>query len=137
MEFYRQFISDLADELYAACHSQLVCNLVRVLDSVAPTSIGQIRILATELNATLTKSYKQMSEPTNAARAQWAALTLEHFARLTNEGEEDQEGVLTDLLADLMHLADLGDGLTLSFERALSRARQHYAEERDREPASK
>jgi hypothetical protein len=137
MEFYRQFISDLTDELYECTHSQLSDRLVHVWNILSVNSIGQIRIFATELNATLTKSYKQMSEPTNAARAQWAALTLEHFAQLTNEGEEDQEIVLTDLLADLMHLADLGDGLTLSFERALSRARQHHAEERDRESAAK
>ena len=69
-----------------------------------------------------------MRDVTNADRAEWAFCAIERFQDKTQTDDED---ALSDLLCDLMHLADR-DGH--DFENELNRARNNYAEEvRDEE----
>ena len=65
-----------------------------------------------------------MSAPTNSARAQWADEAVRVF--MTRTGS-DLEDCLCDLLADLMHWADICE---FDFAAALDRASDHYASER-------
>ncbi len=60
------------------------------------------------------------SLPTNAKRAYWADEALQAFIVRTGCDCEDS---LADLLADLMHWADI---CGLSFSEELHRARYHY-----------
>ena len=73
-----------------------------------------------------------MTEATNENRADWADHAMRAFAHTTgmDHAGEDQETVLQDLLADLMHLCDR-DGM--DFERAASSARSCCQEELEEE----
>lgn len=62
-------------------------------------------------------------EGMNDSRAEWAALAIAAFVLKTGSDEED---VVSDLLADLMHWCDRHD---ISFEDELARARFHYEAE--------
>lgn len=69
--------------------------------------------------------------PSNADRADWAYSALEAFAKRTRQDtsgdlKHAQYTVVTDLLADLMHLCDR-DGI--DFETCLIGGRGHYEEE--------
>lgn len=80
------------------------------------------------------------TEPTNDERAEWAYAALERFAHKTGQDESgdlqhDREWVLSDLLADLMHLCDR-DGM--DFNRCLVRGQTHYkGESEKRKPLTK
>jgi hypothetical protein len=66
----------------------------------------------------------------NDSRAACAANAIEQFAQTTGSNDE---GVLSDLLADLMHWSDRRN---MPFDRELARAREHYeAETRSEEDA--
>lgn len=56
----------------------------------------------------------------NNDRAQWARVALRAFMKETGV---DLEDALSDLLGDLMHMADRDN---FDFEAALDRARYHY-----------
>lgn len=75
-----------------------------------------------------------MTEPTNADRAERARLTLEYYRALigaTTTGDDDQT-IVGDLLADLMHLsAESEDEAAFDVDRALSMARDHFEAEQD------
>jgi hypothetical protein len=62
-------------------------------------------------------------ESMNDDRAEWAAIALDAFQRLTGTDDED---VLSDLLCNLMHWCDRND---CGFDTALSRARMHHEAE--------
>lgn len=62
----------------------------------------------------------------NEQRAEWAAASLSTFAQEAGMENEDKQTQLTDLLADLQHLA-ARDGL--DFAQALRMGAQHYEEE--------
>ena len=64
--------------------------------------------------------------PTNEDRAEWALLAVESFRHVVNMGGEDLDTVISDLLADLRHLADSED---LDFEEMLQWAYAHYEAE--------
>jgi hypothetical protein len=59
----------------------------------------------------------------NNDRASWAGIAIKAFIAETGTDEED---VLTDLLADLMHWADRNN---YDMDAALERARGHYEAE--------
>lgn len=71
-------------------------------------------------------SYEEQCEE-NQRRAETANRTLEFFRKETDSEDEPMEDILTDLLSNLMHLADYN--ATLSFENCLRRAEQSFAEE--------
>jgi hypothetical protein len=62
-------------------------------------------------------------ENLNTERAKWAKTALQAFH---NETGADEEDVVSDLLCDLMHLADREDWL---FDDELERARRNYEAE--------
>jgi hypothetical protein len=62
----------------------------------------------------------------NNLRARFAVVALKAFAERVGSSNEGPEQGITDLLADLHHLAD---ALDLSFEGLLDRADVHYAAE--------
>lgn len=64
-------------------------------------------------------------EATNQDRASWGNTALSAFVVEVGDAGDEQTN-LSDLLADLMHLADRQD---LDFAQALMVARGHYAEE--------
>lgn len=71
--------------------------------------------------------------PSNAERAEWARLSLNKFTQLTfydtfkqTCDTEGAETVMSDFVADLMHLCDEID---VDFDEVLCRAHNHYAEE--------
>lgn len=72
----------------------------------------------------------------NDDRAEWAQHALDQFAQLTGMdeggGNEEDETVLGDLLADLMHWCDRHG---VDFEAKLAGARANYAEETANEDA--
>lgn len=63
-------------------------------------------------------------EGMNDDRAEWALEALARFMQITGT---DREDAVSDLLCDLMHLADREGGET--FARSLERAQLHYDEE--------
>ena len=71
-------------------------------------------------------------DPTNDDRAGWAAVGLGAFARVTNmdTAGEDNETILGDFLADLMHFCER-EGI--DFENTLTGARATFAEEKAEE----
>lgn len=64
-----------------------------------------------------------MTEPTNKERADWADRTVQMFQIITGA---DRDDAVSDLLANLMHLADDED---TDFAADLTRAEMHYAAE--------
>lgn len=69
----------------------------------------------------------RLGEPTNTERADQAAGALLRFASITGMlRHEDVETTLSDLLADLMHLADRE---VISFDACMRRAENNYQEE--------
>jgi hypothetical protein len=68
-------------------------------------------------------------ENMNHERAEWAALALNQFQRITGA---DDDYVLADLLCDLMHWCNRND---VNFKAVLSRAWWHYEAETAAEPA--
>lgn len=72
-------------------------------------------------------------EPTNEERAERAHRIIDAYRERHDTGEED-EIVLTDLLADLLHACTMLDGLDnlpLDFDRCLDMARRHFEAERN------
>jgi hypothetical protein len=67
-----------------------------------------------------------MSEPGNNERAGWARVGVKAFAKRTGIGDDDIATQVSDLLADLMHLADLEQ---LDWEDIVRRADGHYQAE--------
>lgn len=72
--------------------------------------------------------------PSNESRIEAAQAAMDAHARAKGDsgdfaGSQDQEECLVDILADLMHLAELED---IDFSVALSMAHHHYEEERRR-----
>lgn len=68
-----------------------------------------------------------MSEPGNEERAGWALVAVKAFAKRTGLGTEDgMDTMISDLLADLMHLADLEE---LDWEDLVRRGDGHYQAE--------
>lgn len=74
-----------------------------------------------------------MSGPTNAGRAGWARNALAMFTAETFGGEhpdamhhDDLEASVTDLICDLLHLAERSD---FDPQRVLGRANSHYRTE--------
>ncbi len=74
---------------------------------------------------------KEDGGPSNLTRAEWAREALSLFARstrmLSDTNEEDLETIVSDFLADLMHLCRLNG---LDFEQRLDNARIHHEAER-------
>lgn len=68
-----------------------------------------------------------MSEPTNADRAERAFRVVDSY-RKKHDPEEDNETVLSDLLADLLHFCDERN---LDFAKIEDTARMHYEAELD------
>ncbi len=66
--------------------------------------------------------------PTNSERAERARLILEAYAIEWGD-PEDHSANLTDILADLMHLAHRHAELNLDFNAQLEMAKQHFDEE--------
>lgn len=66
----------------------------------------------------------------NLDRAEWALRALEAFQQATRTDNED---ALSDLLCDLMHLADYAKGGLEEFDSALARAEAHYGYETEAE----
>lgn len=64
----------------------------------------------------------------NDRRAEWAGYALAAFMSQTGS---DRESAVTDLLCDLMHLADREGA---DFDSDLARARMHYSCETEDEP---
>jgi hypothetical protein len=62
-------------------------------------------------------------EGMNDSRAEWATYALEAFI---SQSGTDRESAMTDLLCDLMHLADR---MGTHFQGELDRARMHYSSE--------
>jgi hypothetical protein len=60
----------------------------------------------------------------NDSRAAWAGNAIQQFALTTGSNDED---VLSDLLAELMHWCDCRQ---VPFDRELARAREHYEAEK-------
>jgi hypothetical protein len=69
-------------------------------------------------------------EGKNDNRAAWAGVAIAAFQEVTGTDDED---VLGDLLADLMHWADRDQ---YDFDAALTRGRAHYEEETTGDPLS-
>ena len=67
-------------------------------------------------------------EPTNDQRRDRARWAVAQYARSQGRyhQQDDADSVAIDLLADLMHLGDVGD---IEFERALQTARCHHTTE--------
>lgn len=65
-------------------------------------------------------------EEMNRKRAHWAWKAVEAFKADTGQLDEENETVLSDLLADLHHYADEHG---IDFQRCLERAAFHYSEE--------
>lgn len=69
-------------------------------------------------------------EPTNDQRADWAAKALDVFAKDTgmrsSTNWEDADLIVSDFLADLMHMCDRDD---IDFSTAIARAESHYRDE--------
>lgn len=71
---------------------------------------------------------EETDEPTNEQRAAWAGTAIHAYQKATGSDDED---VLSDLLADLMHWAEKNN---YDFDAALIRAHGHHdAELSDRE----
>jgi hypothetical protein len=67
----------------------------------------------------------------NQKRVMWAESALDLFRQVTGMlGEDDDEDAFSDLLADLMHVAD---ACGYDFENALKWARIHYEAELEEE----
>lgn len=68
------------------------------------------------------------SPEANRDRSMWAEAAARYFADLTglDWDADEPETAISDLLADLMHLAD---SLSLDFDSMIYRARNHYDEE--------
>jgi hypothetical protein len=66
-----------------------------------------------------------MTEVTNNQRAIWADAALMTFRTRTGQ-LESHETVLTDLLADLRHWADV---MGLTWDETTTRAQHHYQDE--------
>jgi hypothetical protein len=62
--------------------------------------------------------------PGNDTRAEWARAGLVAFAAATGQDPDDQEEVVTDLLADLRHYCDLAE---ISWDDVLRHADMHHA----------
>jgi hypothetical protein len=77
-----------------------------------------------------TKTLPPDPENMNDARANWALAALRVFH---NETGVDEGDALSDLLCDLMHLADRKGW---DFDHELERARMHYEAETLSEPAN-
>jgi hypothetical protein len=71
-----------------------------------------------------------MPEPTNKDRAGWAHEALRRFGEITGVGDEDLKTQISDLVADLMHLAKIE---SVDFDDVLDSARMHYEAELDEE----
>ena len=67
-------------------------------------------------------------KPKNLQRAQRAARALNHYKEETGDRYADQQTLLIDLLADLLHLADRK--AHVNFDDALRTARSHHETER-------
>lgn len=66
--------------------------------------------------------------PTNDDRALWAEQAMMKFARVTrmDTAGEDDETILSDLLANLMHMARLKE---INWDEVYNRATSHFEEE--------
>jgi hypothetical protein len=73
-----------------------------------------------------------MTEPTNQARARWAAAAIAAFATETGTAGEDLSTQVGDLLADLHHLCDRAG---ICFRVCSQRAEDHYRAEIDEDVA--
>lgn len=71
-----------------------------------------------------------MNDPTNTDRAMWAQAAVTTFAEITrmDSAGEDDETIMADLLADLMHLAESKD---IDWAATLERATGHYEYEKE------
>jgi hypothetical protein len=68
-------------------------------------------------------------EPTNDERADWAFVACQEFAEATGLSADDElPTVITDLIANLLHLADR-EGMCV--ESCLDTARMHYEAEQE------
>lgn len=70
--------------------------------------------------------------PTNGERAAWAALACSSFADAVGMEDEDFPTVISDLMANLLHLA-AQEGMCV--ESLLARAKMHYDAEITEEDA--
>lgn len=64
--------------------------------------------------------------PANTKRASRARAALRTYSRAVGNGDEDSETQLSDLLCDLMHLADAKQ---VEWAEVVSRAENHYSAE--------
>jgi hypothetical protein len=69
-----------------------------------------------------------MNEPTNSERAARIDATLESYVIAREDGPDDPEFDLANMLADIMHYCER-DGI--DFDVALTRAAEFYSEERN------
>jgi hypothetical protein len=98
------------------------------------SEMSEIRAQIRRMNHRLSKTG---IDPSNSDRALWGALAIAHFTSVSGPAEgvyTDLEMVLSDLLADLMHLCDVRRSNSelremTGFESALERARDYYNEE--------
>lgn len=63
---------------------------------------------------------------TNQKRAGWASASLSTYATLTGSNEADKEGLVTDLLGDLMHFCKVNG---MNFDAMVSSAHGHFEHE--------
>jgi hypothetical protein len=84
----------------------------------------------TDTTLTIQRQVPPDPEGRNDNRAQWAGEAVDAFIVATGT---DEEHVLGDLLADLMHWSDRNN---YDFDAALDRARAHYEAETSGEAAA-
>lgn len=71
-----------------------------------------------------------MAEPDNEERANDGEEAIKYFAKRVHQEDEDLKTNMTDLLADLMHLADFED---INFEEIFHTAKDHFDTEKAEE----
>lgn len=86
--------------------------------TIRVATLGRVEALVDQLEGPAT------SPPTNHERADFARRTLEYFAVLSGATDEPDDALMTDLLANLMHLHD-----ERFVTEALRIARGHHAVE--------
>lgn len=68
----------------------------------------------------------ETGEPTNEQRRGRATYTLSRYSDTIGDPDAGYQSLASDLLTDLMHLADAG---VIDFEQALGKARIHHTDE--------
>lgn len=96
-----------------------------------PDRSGIPPLVLTHPSATALDAHDARGTASNLARAEWAREALERFARrsglLSSRTQEDFETIVSDFLADLLHLCRMND---VDFDECADRARANHDAER-------